>query len=168
MKAVLYANILTVIGQLFAFFASTRKRKDEILRIQILSMLLMSVASFLLKGYSAIVMDGIAITRNILSIHSISFPFLPQIFIVLAIVLGSLFNSNGLVGYLPILANVSQSLFVLNKKTTGRQLKFVFAFVSACWAVYNYAIRSYAGALFDGVNCFSYVLNGLRNKEEKE
>ncbi|MCR4633542.1 MAG: YgjV family protein [Erysipelotrichaceae bacterium] len=166
MNDVLIANILTVIGQGFTFFSSTRKQKDSILRFQIIAMLFMSAGSLILKGYGAIVMDGIAITRNVMSIHSFSFPGQTYVFIAIAVILGSLFNNFGVPGYLPIVANVTQSIFVLNKKTTARGLQFMFAFVSFCWAVYNYVIRAYAGAVFDAVNMISFLFNGILNKKK--
>ena len=73
MREVLYANILTIIGQLITFYSSTRKQKNQILIFQIVAMVVMSCGSLLLKGYSAIVMDVVAILRNLFSIFSISF-----------------------------------------------------------------------------------------------
>ncbi|MBR4610584.1 MAG: YgjV family protein, partial [Erysipelotrichaceae bacterium] len=125
MREVLYANILTIIGQLITFYSSTRKQKNQILIFQIVAMAVMSCGSLLLKGYSAIVMDAVAILRNLFSIFSISFKGLPIFFIVLSLVLGFLFNNMGFIGYLPMIANVGQSIFVLNKNTTTRQLQLV-------------------------------------------
>ena len=68
MNEVLIANILMIVGEAILFVASSRKNKKDILLLQIVSMVIMGIASYLLKGYSAIVMDVIAITRNILSI----------------------------------------------------------------------------------------------------
>ncbi|MBR3006703.1 MAG: YgjV family protein, partial [Erysipelotrichaceae bacterium] len=65
MNDVLIANILTIIGQGFTFYSSTRKEKRAILWFQIVAMLFMSAGSLILKGYSANVMDAIAITRNL-------------------------------------------------------------------------------------------------------
>ncbi|MBQ6216527.1 MAG: YgjV family protein [Erysipelotrichaceae bacterium] len=164
MNDVLIANILTIIGQGFTFYSSTRKEKRAILWFQIVAMLFMSTGSLILKGYSANVMDAIAITRNLMSIYSFSFPGQTYVFIAIAVIFGSLFNNIGILGYLPILANVVQSIVVLNKKTTARQLQFMFAFVSLCWAVYNFVIKAYAGAVFDAINMLSFLFNGITNK----
>ena len=97
MREVLYANILTIIGQLITFYSSTRKQKNQILIFQIVAMAVMSCGSLLLKGYSAIVMDAVAILRNLFSIFSISFKGLPIFFIVLSLILGYLFNNMGFI-----------------------------------------------------------------------
>ena len=167
MREVLYANILTIIGQLITFYSSTRKQKNQILIFQIVAMAVMSCGSLLLKGYSAIVMDAVAILRNLFSIFSISFKGLPIFFIVLSLILGYLFNNMGFIGYLPMIANVGQSIFVLNKNTTTRQLQLVFAFTSLCWGIYNVSIKSYAGAAFDFANMTSFLYNAFRNKEKE-
>ena len=166
MNGILIANILTVIGQLVVFYASTRHEKGEILRIQIVSMLLMSCASLILKGYSAIVMDAVGIARNVLSIYGITFKGLPYIFIVISIVFGALLNNMGFLGLFPIFANVAQSLIFLDKKATTRQIQLVCSFASVCWAVYNFAIASYAGTFFDAVNAVSYLYSALKEKEK--
>ena len=162
MNTILLANIIMIIGEGFFFLGSTRKDKRSILLCQIASMLIMGVASFLLKGYSAIVMDAVGIVRNILSINNISSSFLSYLFIVLTIVLGILFNSNSLWGILPIVANVTQSLIIHNEKVTVRQLRLASAFSSLCWAVFNFVIKGYAGMAFNIANCLSYLYHGLK------
>ena len=165
MNEVLIANILMIIGEAILFVASSRKNKKDILLLQIVSMVIMGIASYLLKGYSAIVMDVIAITRNILSIRGIGSRFLSYIFIAMAIIFGVLFNNNGIFGYLPIIANVTQSVFILNSKASTRQIRFACAFSSACWTIYNIIIKGYAGAVTNMINAASYFYNGLKDEK---
>ena len=166
MKNLLLANILTVIGQLVSFVASTRKEKKQILLVQILAMLIMSAGSLLLKGYSAMVMDGLAILRNVFSIYSISFKGMSQLFIVLAIVLGVYFNNLGFLGMFPIFSNVAISLVYLNKNASTKMIQLVSAFGCVCWVIYDLAIGAYAGMFLDTVNAISYVYNALDRKEK--
>ena len=164
MNEVLIANILMIIGEAILFVASSRKNKMHILLLQIVSMFVMGIASYLLKGYSAIVMDVIAITRNILSIKGIASRYLSYTFIAMAIIFGVLFNNNGIFGYLPIIANVTQSVFILNSKASTRQIRFACAFSSSCWTIYNIIIKGYAGAMTNLINAVSYFYNGLTDK----
>lgn len=168
MNEVLIANILMVIGEAILFIASSRKNKKTILIYQIVSMLVMTVASYLLKGYGAIVMDVIGITRNLLSINNIASRWLTYFFISAAIVFGLLFNNKGFLGILPILANVSTSLIIIDRKSTARQVRFVCAFSSFCWAIYNFAIKGYAGVVTNFINCFSYLYHAISMKEENK
>ena len=168
MYEVLLANILTIIGETALFVASTRKNEKDILIFQIVCMFLTSISSWLLKGYSGIVMGVLGIIRNILSIKNIGSRALSYVFIGSAIVFGYLFNNNGLLGYLAILANVSQSLFILNRKATTRQIRLACAFSSMCWCIYNLAIKGYAGAAFNVTNASSYLYNAIKQPEKKK
>ena len=165
MNEVLIANILMIIGEGILFVASSRKSKKQILLFQIASMIVMGVASYLLKGYGAIVMDVIGITRNVLSINNISSRYLTYIFIGAAIVFGIIFNNKGVLGYLPIIANVSQSLVIINRRSTARQVRLICAFSSFCWGIYNLVIKGYAGVVTNLINCVSYLYHAM--KEEK-
>ena len=168
MNEVLLANILTIIGETALFIASTRKNKKDILIFQIVCMFLTSIASYLLKGYSGIVMGVLGIIRNVLSIKNIGSRMLSYIFIGSAIVFGCYFNNNGFLGYLAILANVSQSLFILKRTATTRQIRLACAFSSMCWCIYNLAIKGYAGAAFNIANATSYVYNAIREPEKRK
>ena len=166
MNEVLIANILMIIGEGILFVASSRKSKKEILLFQIASMVIMAAASYLLKGYGAIVMDVIGITRNLLSIKNIASRFLTYAFISAAIIFGIMFNSNGLLGYLPIVANVSQSLIIINRKSTAKQVRIICAFSSLCWGIYNFAIKGYAGVVTNLINAASYLYHAI--KEDRQ
>ena len=168
MNEVLIANILMIIGEAILFIASSRKNKKTILIYQIISMLVMTIASYLLKGYGAIVMDVIGITRNLLSINNIASRWLTYFFISAAIVFGLLFNNKGFLGILPILANVSTSLIIIDRRSTARQVRFVCAFSSFCWAIYNFAIKGYAGVVTNFINCLSYLYHAISMKEENK
>ena len=170
MNIVLLANALTLIGEIVLFIGTTRKNKKEILICQIICMFLASISSWLLKGYSGIVMGVLGIIRNILSINNIGSRPLSYIFIGSAIVFGCWFNNNGFLGYLAILANVSQSLAILNRKASTRQIRLACAFSSMCWCIFNLAIKGYAGAAFNIANTISYVYNAFKqqDKEKKE
>ena len=168
MNDIVLANILTFIGESMLLIATTRKNRRDILLFQIANMTLASVSSFLLKGYSGVVMGVLGIIRNILSINNIGSRFISYLFISAAIVFGFAFNNNGLLGLLAIMANVSQSLFILNRKSTTKQIRLACSFASLCWTIYNFAIKGYIGAISSLANCLSYLYNAFKNKEEEK
>ena len=162
---IIIANILNLIGQLFVFYAASRNDKKQILFYQIISVLFMASCSLILKGYTAIVMDAVTVGRNILSIYSISSKTISIVFTGLAVVFGVLFNNLGFLGLLPIVANVVQTVVILNEKSTTRQVQLVSAFGCFCWAIYNLVIHSYTGLIFDSVNGFSFLLHAFKGEE---
>ena len=106
MNNILIANILAFIAQMISIYMSTRNNKGKILSVQIVSMVLLSLSSFLLKGYSAVVIDALAIVRNIVVLKQIQNRYLDLSFVILTVVLGVAFNNRGFIGLLPIVANV--------------------------------------------------------------
>ncbi len=168
MKTVLVANIFSLIGQCFSVYASTRKEKNEILLHQSIFWAIISVSSFLLKGYSAIVTNVMGITRNVLSIRGINNLYLNYALIFLCILFGYIFNSNGLLGYLPIIANVAQSLVVLNEKAKTRHVQIVNCLASLLWTFFNLKIRSYVGCVFNLIAVASYLINIFSAKKQTE
>ena len=168
MDHVLLANILTFVGESKLFVASSRKNKKDILIFQIICMGLTSISSFLLKGYSGVVMGVLGILRNILSIKNIGSRLISYLFIGSAIVFGILFNNNGLLGLLAIMANVSQSLFILSRTATTKQIRLACSFSSLCWTIYNFAIKGYVGAAFSFTNSMSYLYHAIKEGKTKK
>ena len=166
MYELLAANVLAVAGQLVAIHSSTRNDKKQILLLQGLSIILMMSASIILKGYSALVIDALGLSRNILSYYSVSFKGLPYVYIALSIVFGLYFNNLKIVGLFPIVANAAQSLIFLNKRSTTKQIQLVSGFATLCWAVYDFAIMAYASVFFDAISAISYFYNALKKDKD--
>ena len=86
--------------------SGTRKKQQQILAIQILSMIFYGAGAIILKGYSGAVQNGVGILRNLAAIKNIKSRIIEWILIVLGVVLGIVFNNRGLLGWLPIIANL--------------------------------------------------------------
>ncbi|MCR5067804.1 MAG: YgjV family protein [Erysipelotrichaceae bacterium] len=164
-RTLLIANAITLLAQFVNLYASTRKSKKDILIWQCCFMALVGGASWLLKGYSAVVTDILGIIRNLIIIKGIENRTVDIIQIILCIVLGVYFNNNALLGYLPIIASISQSLLLLNRNARTRHVQMVCAFSSFCWAGFNIGIGSYVGAVFNTLAAVSYLLTMFRSSD---
>ena len=165
MDIVLFANILTLIAQLVSFYASTRKNKNQVLFFQNIFLLIISVASYLLKGYSAIITNVVCVIRNCLSMRGISSRWITYGLILFSVIFGTIVNRNGYLGYLPILANIIQTLAVLNEKAGVRRVKISFGIACLLWTAFNWSIKSYVGSFFNLFNGISYLFNGIRDSK---
>ena len=165
MNTVVIANIFSLVAQGFSLFASTRKEKEKILIFQSIFLVITSISSCLLKGYSAVVLNIIGIIRNILSIKKIDNKIINYLLIACSLIFGIIFNNNSFLGYLIIAANLSQSIVILNKNSTTKDVQMVYLFSALCWAAFNLVIKNYVGTAFNIVGAFSYLLNILsKNK----
>ena len=161
---VLIANGLTLLAQLANLYAASRKNKNDILFWQCIFMLMIGITSFLLKGYSAVVTDVLGIIRNLIIIKGIENRTVDIIQMILCITLGIYFNSNGFIGYMPIIATISQSLLLLNRNARTESVQLICAFSSLCWVIFNLGIGSYVGAVFNAMAAISYLVTMFRGK----
>ncbi len=161
----LIANGLTLLAQLVNLYAASRKSKNDILLWQCIFMVLIGITSFLLKGYSAVVTDVLGIIRNLIIIRRIENRTVDIVQMILCIVLGIYFNNNGFIGYLPIVATISQSLLLLNRNVRTDHVQLVCAFSSICWSVFNLGIGSYVGAVFNALAAVSYLATMFRERK---
>ncbi len=157
MENILTANIFTLIGQIFALCASVSRDKKRILFHQSSFMFFISISSYLLKGYSAIVTNVVAIVRNVLSVKGWNHKGINYIMILLTFIVGIMVNTNSYFGYMIIVVTIFQSLVILNERSTVTHIRMVSALSSFCWAIFNGFIKSYVGALFNIVNCLMYL-----------
>ena len=167
-RTIIIANTMVSIGELIMLYGSTKKDKRKVLIIQIISILFMIFSNLLLKGYSGVVVNILAIVRNLVTLSGHGSRRMSLLFVGLCVVLGISFNNRGLLGYLPILANISQTAVISSGKASTRQIHFVLSFSCFCWLIFDLMIQSYAGALLDLINSVSYLFHGLTTAKENQ
>ncbi len=142
---IIIGNIFSLCAMISDSISGTRKKHSEILAVQIISQFFYSASSLVLKGYSSTVQSAVAILRNFAAIKNIKSKLIEWILILLGVVLGVVFNSNGLLGYLPVVANFIYSVSVFIFKSNEKTLKAVFVVNMIMFAIFNAAIMNYVG-----------------------
>lgn len=142
---IIIGNIFSLCAMISDSISGTRKKHSEILAVQIISQFFYSASSLVLKGYSSTVQSAVAILRNFAAIKNIKSKLIEWILILLGVVLGVVFNSNGLLGYLPVVANFIYSVSVFRLKSNEKMLKAVFIVNMIMFAIFNAAIMNYVG-----------------------
>ena len=100
----------------------------------------------MLKGYSSTVQNAVAILRNLAAMKGIKQKWIEWLLILLGVVLGVTFNNRGLIGWLPIVANLEYSTAMFCLKENARGLKIAFVLNSIMFCVFNVFILNYVGA----------------------
>ena len=126
-------------------FSSSRKSARSMLLIQCISQLLYATSAILLKGYSAAVQNLTSILRNIYFVQSKTNKYLEWFLILLPVVLGLIFNNRGLLGLLPVVANLEYSLVMFFFKNDAAKLKLALAVCCAIFVVFYYFLTNYVG-----------------------
>ena len=127
--------------------SGTRTKRTQILGIQILSQIFYGVGSIILKGYSGTVQNAVAILRNLAAIKNIKSKVLEWALVVLGVVLGIVFNNRGLIGWLPVVANLEYSLAVFKFRDNEKALKIAFIINMLLFVVFSVAIQNYVGTV---------------------
>lgn len=152
MNEIVIGNILVLIAQLSTIYISTRRDRTKILYAQFFPMSLLTLSSILLKGYSAVAIDIIEIFRNIVILKDIKIKYREILFAAATIILGVAFNNRGILGLLPVVANLLQTYVLMNRNIGMKYLKIAFALSFLCWTIYNFVINSYVGVVFNFIN----------------
>ena len=143
--SVILGNGCSLLAMVTDSISSTRKTAKGVLLMQSLSQLIYCTGTILLKGYSGAVQNVVSILRNFVAIRKISSPLIEWILVLLGVVLGLLFNNLGLMGLLPVIANLQYTLAVFKFKDNERALKISFAICIGLFAIFNCAIFNFVG-----------------------
>lgn len=154
---IIIANIITVIASLFLLYASSRKDRKQTLIFQIAFLFTVSVANIFLKTYTAIVVNMIGIVRNLLVLADKNKLSYNIILLVLSLVIGIIVNTNGLLGYLPIIANGEETIVILNQRSKVEHIKIAGAISCFLWTIFMFVCKNYTGAFFNLVTAITYI-----------
>ena len=167
-------NTGTIIGNLCALLAmgtdaisSTRKTAKAMLWMQTLSQVIYCIGTIALKGYSGAVQNAVSIVRNLVAIRQISSAVVEWTLLGLGVVLGLAFNNLGLVGLLPVVANLQYTLAVFRFKDRERALKIAFLISVGLFAIFNLAIYNIVGMLSNSAVCVTTAITLIKTRKQK-
>ena len=165
---IVLGNVCSLLAMVTDSISSTRKTAKGVLWVQNLSQLVYGVGSVLLKGYSSAVQNVVSLIRNFVAIRKVESKVVEWILVVLGVVLGIAFNNRGLVGYLPVVANLQYTLMVFRFKDNERVLKISFAICVGMFVIFNFAILNIVGGccnLFVTITTVALLIKEGRVKE---
>ena len=159
---IILGNITSFISCLFDSYSATKNNKKEMLIIQVFSVGVYAISNTLLKAYSAVVQNIFAIVRNLLAAKGINNRIVEYIIILGCLFFGVYFNNLGLLGLLPVFANVEYSicLFVLKDRLIGLKLSFLIC--NICFLILNFCISNYVGFVSNSITVITTIVELLK------
>lgn len=127
--------------------SASRNTAKGVLWVQNISQAIYFTGTIVLKGYSGAVQNVMSILRNLLAISGKSSKVLEWGLTVLGVVLGIVFNNIGVMGYLPIIANLQYTLVVFRFKKNERAIKVSFMIAALMFSLFSLAIQNYVGVV---------------------
>ena len=166
--AIILGNIFSLCAMISDSISGTRKKHSEIMAVQIVSQFFYGASSIALKGYSSTAQNAVAVFRNLAAMKNIKSKVLEWILILAGVVLGVLFNNRGLLGWLPIVANLEYSVAVFKLKNNEKALKLAFIINMIMYAVFSAVIKNYVGVLSCTVIAVTTAVSLIRAAAGKE
>ncbi|MBR4081085.1 MAG: YgjV family protein [Clostridia bacterium] len=145
MLEIISGNLCSLLAMITDAIGSTRKTARGVLTMQTISQIFFIAGSIALKGYSAAVQNVMSVIRNLTAIRGLRLPWLEWALIAGGVVLGIAFNNLGVVGLLPVIANLEYSLGVFRFKDNERALKASFLINVILFTVFNGFIYNFVG-----------------------
>lgn len=151
MFGIIIGNICSLLAIGADTLSASRKTGKGVLLTQLASQLFYGGSALALKGYSAVVQNGVSVVRNLLALYPRCPQWIYWVLVASGVGFGIAFNNLGLVGWLPILANLLYSLAVFFAKGDVIILKTAFLILTLMFVVFNTAILNVVGAVGNGV-----------------
>ena len=144
---VLIGNLFSLCAMVSDSISGTRKKHSQIMAVQIISQFFYATSSIALKGYSSTAQNAVAVFRNLAAMKNVKSKALEWALILAGVALGVAFNNRGLLGWLPIVANLEYSIAVFRLKDNERALKLAFIVNMGMYAVFSVVILNVVGAV---------------------
>ena len=161
--AIIVGNILSLCAMISDSISGTRKKHSQIMAVQIVSQFFYGASSIVLKGYSSTVQNVVAVFRNLAAMKNIKSKVLEWILILAGVVLGIVFNNRGLLGWLPIIANLEYSICVFKFKENEKALKLAFIINMVMYAVFSLVIMNYVGTISCSVIAITTAISLIKS-----
>lgn len=166
-------NTATIIGNICSLLAmgsdsisATRKTARGVLWMQTLSQLFYLIGTIVLKGYSGAVQNAVSILRNLVAIRKLSSPIVEWTLVGAGVVFGLAFNNMGLMGLLPVVANLQYTLSIFRFRDNERALKISFMISIGLFAIFNIAIYNIVGMLSNSAVFFATAIALIKTRKK--
>lgn len=167
MNEVIVGNICSLGAMVTDSISGTRKTRAQMLAVQIISQLFYGAGSIILKGYSSTAQNLVAILRNLAAMKNIKSKTVEWVLILLGVALGLIFNNRGLLGILPVAANLEYSVAVFKFKNNEKGLKLAFIINMLAYSVFSFAIMNYVGFAANIVVAVTTAVALIKNRHDQ-
>ncbi len=106
-----------------------------------------------------------AVFRNLAAMKNIKSKVLEWILILAGVVFGIVFNNRGLLGWLPIIANLEYSICVFKFKENEKALKLAFIINMVMYAIFSLVIMNYVGTVSCSVIAITTAISLIKSSK---
>ena len=147
MIGVVLGNVFSLLAMGADTLSASRKTAKGVLWVQILGQLCYGASALALKGYSAVVQNVVSVFRNLCALYPRCPQWIYGALVAAGVVFGIVFNNLGIIGWLPIIANLFYSAAVFVARGDAFILKAAFLVLTLIFVVFNALILNVVGAV---------------------
>jgi len=146
-KTLIIGNVVALLASLFMVYSGILKKKTQILIAQNIQIILLIISNIILGGISGAISNTAGLIRNLLYQKKWLKMPVKILLTVISSAIAIKLNTEGLVGYLPLLANAVY-IFLMDLKDI-KKFKLLLIATMTMWLIYDILIKSYTSAVFD-------------------
>ena len=164
--SLIVGNVCSILAMITDSISSAQKTAKRVLLVQSLSQLIYGIGTTVLRGYSGAVQNGVSILRNFVAIRNIQSKAVEWTLVIVGVVLGVVFNNLGLMGLLPVIANLQYTITIFRFRDNERALKISFLLTCVMYALFNAVIYNVVGVITNVVVVITTVANLIRERKQ--
>lgn len=134
--------ILSSIANGMFLYSILSKRKEKMFKVQFLEMALNIIKNCLLGGFTGAFIQSFGLLRNYLAYKGVKSLSIRWSLVIVSFLVASLFNREGLLGFIPIVASVGYTIVSLFTDDLLK-IKIALGLNLSLWGIYAWFIRDW-------------------------
>ena len=163
---IIIGNVCSIFAMISDSISGTRKKRSQMLGVQIISQFFYGAGSFILKGYSSVAQNVVAVLRNLAGIKEVRNRAVEWSLVLLGVILGAVFNNRGIFGWLPIIANFEYSVSIFRFKDNDTALKISFIINMVMYSVFSFIISNYVSGIANFIVAITTAVALVKNNQK--
>lgn len=153
---VVIGNIVALFGSLLMVYTGKIEEKKKIIYVQTIQITLLIISNLILGGITGAIINAISCIRNILCYKDKLKTKEKIILVLLSASLSIYFNNLGIIGLLPLIANVIYTILMDMKNVVKFKILIIFTLI--LWFIYDLHIKSYSSSVFDFMTIMTNIV----------
>lgn len=148
-------SVYLVLGNIFSLLSAIclaasviKKNKTDLIWWQILDVIFCILSNIALYTYAALTTNSVALVRNILAYKNKLSSKITFILMILCVVFGLWANNRGIIGFFPVVASTSYTIFMYTTKNE-QQMRWALISNLFLWFVHDVYVQAYPSAAMD-------------------
>lgn len=163
---IIIGNVCSVFAMISDSISGTRKNRAQMLGVQIISQFFYGAGSLILKGYSSVAQNVVAVLRNLAGIKEVRNRVVEWSLVLLGVILGAVFNNRGIFGWIPIIANFEYSVSIFWFKDNDTALKISFIINMVMYSVFSFIISNYVSGIANFIVAITTAVALVKNTQK--